>query len=84
MDKIERRENPRKACSVPVYFSFKDKAYTEFIRNISDKGMYIDGSARLSPGREIILGYRLPGQDYTKRPGLVVRKSSDGMGIQLK
>lgn len=66
-----------------VNFVIDDKAYTEFSRNISKGGMFIDSTMQIPAGRALLLSYDLPKQGPTKRIGQVVWSDSTGMGIRL-
>ncbi len=66
-----------------VNITFDDKSYTEFIRNMSTKGMFIDSNIQIPPGRALLLTYDLPEQGPNKRIGQVVWSTPRGMGIRL-
>ena len=83
MEYLEKRKDPREECLVAVNFSFDDKAHTEFIRNISQSGMFIDSNMQIPKGRALILSYDLPERGATKCIGQVVWSDSMGMGIRL-
>ena len=83
MENPEKRKDLREECIMAVNFVIDDKAYTEFSRNISDGGMYIDSNMQIPAGRALLLAYQMPRQKPTKRIGQVVWSDSMGMGIRL-
>ncbi len=83
MEHLEKRKDPREECFMAVNFTFDDKAYSEFIRNISKRGMFIVSNMQIPSGRALTLSYNLPEQGPAKRIGQVVWSDSGGMGIRL-
>ena len=79
----ERRKYPREECFIAVNFAFDDKAYTDFIRNISKNGIYIESKEQVPRGRAIVLAYHPPKQRPTKRIGKIVRSNLSGMGVRF-
>ncbi len=78
----ERREYVRKTYFVPVDYATQDRAYSEFIHNISINGAFIETQHLLPPGQEIALTFSLPGYNsHIKIAGKVVRTSSTGIGV---
>ena len=84
MEALERREDPREDCFIPITFSFEDRAYTKFVRNISSRGMYIESDAQILKGCDLALSYHLPEKGGMKRVGKVVWTTPEGMGVLLQ
>ena len=83
MEYPEKRSDPREECFMAVNIAYEDKVYTEFIRNISKRGVYIATNEQIPAGRALILTYHSPQQGPEKRIGQVVWTDSKGMGIRL-
>ena len=83
MENREKRKDPREECVMAVNFVINDKAYTEFTRNISKSGMFIDSNMQIPAGHALLLTYQAPMQTPTKRIGQVVWSDAVGMGIRL-
>ncbi len=80
----ERRDYLRKTHFVPVDYTTQDRAYTEFIHDISVNGVFIETQHLLSPGHEIALTFSLPGHSsHIKIAGKVVRTSPTGIGVSF-
>lgn len=79
----KRRRYPREECFIGVNFAYDDKAYTEFIRNISERGFYIESNEQIASGYAIMLTYQPPQQGPAKHIGKVVWSDSTAMGIRL-
>jgi hypothetical protein len=84
METLEKRQPPRENCLMIVDFACEDKAYTEFIRNISKGGMNIDSHVFIPIGNGLTLTFQYPQQGPVKRIGKVVRTDAGVMGIQLR
>jgi len=83
MESLDKREDSRVSCLIPVTFLFKDRVFTEFIRNISQKGIYIESDVHASEGSELILSYQSTETGPFKGIGKVVWATTEGMGIRL-
>ncbi len=81
---LEKRGDPREICFIPITFAFEDRIYTEFIRNISRRGIYIESDVQILKGRDLTLSYHLPEKEPIKRVGKVMWANSEGMGVQLQ
>lgn len=80
----ERRQSVRKSHFVPVDYATPDRAYSEFIRDISENGVFIETKHLISPGQEIELTFSLPGcSDPLNLMGKVVRTHSAGIGVSF-
>ena len=59
--RVKRRSN-RKAAFVIVNYAAQRRFYQDFIRNISDSGVFIETSIPFSVGQEVSMSFPLPGQ----------------------
>ncbi len=67
-----------------VNFTADGKAYTEYIRNISNGGLCIDTKAEIHTGKPLTLVVHPPLSNPIKISGKVVWANSPHMGIQLQ
>ena len=80
----ERRKHPRKNSFIHVDCSGNKCAFTDFIQNISDSGLYIETQMPLFPDQELSLTFSPPGaEDSVKIIGEIVRVDSRGIGVQF-
>ncbi len=80
----ERREHPRKPCSIEVTYTTEDRTFTDFIKNISMGGVFMQTSASLNVGQQISLVFPFPTQEEPIRmTGQVVWKSPVGVGVKF-
>lgn len=80
-----RRRHPRKPFFMVVDYATQDRAYKDFIQNISAGGVFIETEMPFSVGQEISLTFPLPNyQKYVKINGEVVWTSPRGIGVTFK
>lgn len=82
---VEVRRHPRKRFRTSVDFSTQDRAYIDYIRDISVVGVFIETRSSLKVGDELLL--IIPFSDGGKSvrvKGVVVRKTGDGVGVEFK
>ncbi len=80
-----RRRHPRKPFFMVVDYATQDRAYKDFIQNISAGGVFIETQIPFSVGQEISLTFPLPNyQKYIKINGDVVWTSPRGIGVTFK
>jgi hexokinase len=78
----EKRSYPRKSCFLPVNYATADRAYQEFIQDISTSGAFIETRHLLSVGQNIAMTFSLPSsQKNIKINGSIARTTSQGLGI---
>ena len=81
----EKRRNPRIPCFVAVDYVTQGRAFTEFIKDTSQGGMFIETCEAFKIGETLSLTYSPPDK---KRPikisGEVVRKSQKGIGVKCE
>lgn len=81
----EKRTNIRKACDIPVNFAMDNRIYSNHIKNISRKGLFIDTQRPMLVGDEILMAFRLEGFEKTlKLRGEVAHATRAGVGVEFK
>jgi Tfp pilus assembly protein PilZ len=81
----ERRAFVRKTCSIPVSYATYDRVYTNTIKNISQKGVFIETQRPLFVGEELLLSFSMPGIDKPlKVKGEIVQVNRSGIGVEFK
>ena len=81
----ERRAFVRKSCSIPVSYATYDRVYSNIIKNISQKGVFIETQRPLFVGEELILSFSMPGFGKPlKVKGEIVQVSRSGIGVEFK
>ena len=81
----ERRAFIRKSCSIPVSYSTYDRVYSNIIKNISQKGVFIETQRPLFVGEELILSFSMAGLDKPlKVNGEIVQVYRSGIGVEFK
>lgn len=81
----ERRAFIRKSCSIPVSYATYDRVYTDTIKNISQKGVFIETHRPLFVGEELILSFSMAGIDRPlKVKSEIVQVNRSGIGVEFK
>ena len=81
----ERRAFIRKKCSIPVSYATYDRVYSNTIKNISQKGVFIETQRPLFVGEELIMSFSMPGFGKPlKVKGEIVQVSRIGIGVEFK
>ena len=81
----ERRAFIRKTCSIPVSYATYDRVYTNTIKNISQKGVFIETQRPLFVGEELLLSFSMAGVDKPlKVKGEIVQVNRSGIGVEFK
>ena len=79
------RKNVRVDCFVSVDYADSDRAFKDYIEDISSTGGFIKTRESFSIGEEVVLSMGLsPDGSAFKIPATVVRVASDGIGVQFK
>jgi len=82
---VEKRAYIRKSCTIPVSFATYDRVYADTIKNISQRGVFIETQHPLFVGEEIILTFSITGFDKPlKIKGEIVQVNRNGIGIEFK
>jgi hypothetical protein len=80
----EKRKHPRRKTFIHVNCSGERCAFTDFIQNISDSGLYIETQMPLFVNQELSMSFSPKGSiDSIKIIGKIVRIDSKGIGVQL-
>jgi Tfp pilus assembly protein PilZ len=80
----ERREHPRKACSMRVTVTTPDLFSTDTIRDISAGGAFVETPVALSAGDQITLWFSLPERrEPIMITGEVVWSPRKGVGVKF-
>lgn len=78
----ERRTHPRKPCFLSVNYATDERAYQEFIQDISTTGVFIETRHLLPVGQNIAMTFSFPSrQDNIKLTGSVARTTPQGLGV---
>ncbi len=81
----ERRAFIRKTCAIPVSYATYDRVYSNTIKNISQKGVFIETKRPLFVGEELVLSFSMPGFGRAlKVKGEIVQVSRSGIGVEFK
>ena len=81
---LARRRHSRKPFFMVVDYATEDRAYKDFIQNISAGGVFIETPMPFSAGQEVSLTFPLPDhQKYIKINGEVVWTSAKGIGVSF-
>lgn len=82
---VERRSYIRKSCSIPVSFATYDRVYENTIKNISQKGVFIETQRPLFVGEELVMTFSIAGFDKPlKITGEIVQVNRNGIGVEFK
>ena len=80
----ERREHPRKPCSMRVTVTTPDLFSTDTIRDISTGGAFVETPVALSAGDQITLWFSLPNREEPiMLTGEVVWSPRKGVGVKF-
>ena len=81
----ERRAFIRKSCSIPVSYATYDRVYSNTIKNISQRGVFIETKRPLFVGEELIMSFTMKGFGKPlKVKGEIVQVSRSGIGVEFK
>ena len=85
LEYVEKRRHPRIPCLVAVEYVAQGRAYTDFIRDTSRGGMFIETHLPFMIGEKLSLTFNTPEK---KRPikisGEVVRINPKGIGVKCE
>jgi Tfp pilus assembly protein PilZ len=84
--KSERREHSRKRSRMAVTYGTRGRVLKDFIKNISDGGVFIETGERFSVGQEITLVFSSPNpeEEPVKMIGEVMWNASEGVGVKFR
>ncbi len=82
---LGKREHPRKPCVMATDYVMDDRAYRNFVKDISESGVYVQTSQTFEIGDQIIQSFSLSDKQIPfKFTGEIVRLNKDGVGIRFK
>jgi Tfp pilus assembly protein PilZ len=81
---IKKRKHHRKPYFMAVDYATGNRAYRDFIRDISSSGVFIETRRRFLAGQEIIMSVLFPNRSYQIITGEVVRITPHGIGVRFK
>lgn len=82
--RASKRAYPRKDTSIYAFLEADDLSFSDFIKNISSGGLYIETEASLSVNKEIFIRFLHPDTGtLTRVTGKIIRIDSKGLGIQF-
>ena len=80
-----RREHLRKPCFIAVDYADHERAFNDFIKNISTGGVFIETDTPFSVGRELTLTFSSSNYERPiKITGEIVRSGRRGIGVRFK
>lgn len=83
--RTERRKHPRRSWVGPVDYATEDRAFKDFLKNISAGGMFIETRTPFSIGQQITLTFSPSDRDKPiKITGEIVWTGSLGIGVKFK
>jgi len=81
----DKRSGIRRSCNIPINYAAYDRVYSNHIKNISPKGLFIETQRPLLVGDEIIMTFRLEGFDKPlKVRGEIAHATRFGVGVEFK
>jgi Tfp pilus assembly protein PilZ len=83
--KNEKRKYPRRSTLIDItYSSDQRRIFEDFVRNISDGGLYIETNLVTELGQKLTMTFSHPGSgDPIKALGKVIRVDSGGIGVKF-
>lgn len=82
--KGDRRVSVRKSCSLPVDFATSDRTHKGFIKNISQKGVFIAAKAPIMIGEEVLMVFKINrNSEDIKLRGEIAHATRWGIGVEF-
>jgi Tfp pilus assembly protein PilZ len=79
-----RRKHPRKDTSIYALFETNGLSFREYIKNLSDSGLFIDTNIPVSSNNKLFVQFVHPdSKNVVRLNGKIVRVDSKGLGIQF-
>jgi hypothetical protein len=83
-NRTSKREYLRKGTSIYAFLEADDLSFSDFIKNVSSGGLYIETEAPLSVNKEIFIRFLHPDTGtLTRVTGKIVRVDSKGLGVEF-
>ena len=80
----DNRTNIRKPCSITVNYAFNNRAFVNHMRDISQKGLFIETQEDVKKGELISMTFSLPGFDKPlKVKGRITHVTPKGAGVEF-
>jgi hypothetical protein len=80
----KRRKHPRKSWVAPVDYTVEDRAFKDFIKNISAGGVFIETRTPFSVGQEISMSFSFTTfDDPIKTKGKIFWANILGIGVKF-
>ena len=80
----DKRTNVRKPCSITVNYAFDNRAFASNMRDISQKGLFIETQEDVKKGEVIMMTFALPGfEKPLKVKGKISHVTPQGAGVQF-
>lgn len=78
------RKYPRKSCLITVDYAVGDRAFKNYIQDISTSGAFIETGESLPVGEEIKLAFSFSDtQEPFKITGKISRRTKEGIGVKF-
>jgi Tfp pilus assembly protein PilZ len=79
------REHPRKPCLINANYKIQDNTYTSYILDISIGGVFIESSAKVPVGKDVLLKFSLLNrqQPFTLS-GKIAWSTTRGFGVKFE
>ncbi len=82
---LEERVFERRTCTLAVDYTDIERAYTDYIRDISSSGVFMLSTRSFQMGEEVFLRINFPEESNPfKIPAEVVRTTAEGVGLKFK
>ena len=80
----EQRTDSRISCLLAVDFATQERAYRDFMQDLSKGGVFIETREPLNIGETISLTFTTPNpQSHFKMSGKIVRSDNKGVGVEF-
>ena len=80
----DRRETPRKPCSLTVYYTIQEQVSSGVMKNISAGGAFIETLEPLDVGEDVTVTFWPVNQDEPiEMRGEIARTDSNGIGVKF-
>lgn len=81
----DKRKSVRKACHITINYAAQNRIYSDYIKDISKSGVFIETKNPLTVGEQINMSFNM--QDFDrpfKVKGKIVSSSRLGVGVEYK
>ncbi len=80
----DKRSKSRKPCSIIVNYAFNGRAFVNYIKDISQKGLFIETREPVRKGELISMTFSLPGFNKPlKVKGRITHVTPQGAGVEF-